>query len=115
MSQVLGTLGCWISLCYGPFSVGTHFETYEPFISLISKFFSGHSKTWITETAGTVSADTGRAQLYIHMYICTYVYMYIYEESFGVHLHSKHTSYQLIAVCTQNMYLIKDINSTICF
>jgi hypothetical protein len=34
-------LGCWISPCYGPFSRGTHFETYESFISLIFQFFSG--------------------------------------------------------------------------
>jgi hypothetical protein len=32
-------LGCWISPCYGPFSFGERFETYEPFISLIFKFF----------------------------------------------------------------------------
>jgi len=23
-------LGCWISPCYGPFSLGARFETYEP-------------------------------------------------------------------------------------
>jgi len=27
-------LGCWTSPCYGPFSHGTCFETYELFISL---------------------------------------------------------------------------------
>jgi hypothetical protein len=32
-------LGCWISSCYGPFSLGARFESYEPFISLIFKFF----------------------------------------------------------------------------
>jgi hypothetical protein len=35
------------------------FETYEPFISLILKFFLGHSKPWIPETADAESADTG--------------------------------------------------------
>jgi hypothetical protein len=35
------TLGCWISPCYGPFSLGARFETYEPFISLIFTFFFG--------------------------------------------------------------------------
>jgi hypothetical protein len=30
-------LGCWISPCYGPFSLGARFETYEPVISLIFK------------------------------------------------------------------------------
>jgi hypothetical protein len=34
-------LGCWISQCYGPFSLGARFETYEPFISLIFQFSSG--------------------------------------------------------------------------
>jgi hypothetical protein len=34
-------LGCWISPCYDPFSAGVRFETYEPFISLISKLFFG--------------------------------------------------------------------------
>jgi hypothetical protein len=37
-------LGCWISLFYGPFSLCAHFETYEPFISLIFKIFSGRGK-----------------------------------------------------------------------
>jgi hypothetical protein len=37
-------LGCWISPCYGPFSLGVRFETYELFISLIFKFFSGRGK-----------------------------------------------------------------------
>jgi hypothetical protein len=36
-----GRLSCWISLCYGPFSLRAHFENYEPFISLIFKHFSG--------------------------------------------------------------------------
>jgi hypothetical protein len=53
-------LGCWISPCYGPFSLGAHFETYEPFISLIFQFlFSGHGELWITETVDIESADTG--------------------------------------------------------
>jgi hypothetical protein len=45
--------GLLISPCYGPFLLGVHFETYETFISLIFKFFSGHSKPWITENADT--------------------------------------------------------------
>jgi hypothetical protein len=40
-------LGCWISPRYGPFSLGVHFETFEPFISLIFTFFSGRSKLQI--------------------------------------------------------------------
>jgi hypothetical protein len=32
-------LGSWISPCYGPFSVGAFFETYELLISLVFKFF----------------------------------------------------------------------------
>jgi hypothetical protein len=34
-------LGCWISPCYGPFSLGGRFEAYKLFISLIFKFFGG--------------------------------------------------------------------------
>jgi hypothetical protein len=49
-------LGCWISPCYGPISLGVHYETYELFISLIFKFFYGPQ---ITETVDNVSADTG--------------------------------------------------------
>jgi hypothetical protein len=44
MSQVLGAMGCWISPCYSPFSLGARFETYELFISLIFQFFSGHGE-----------------------------------------------------------------------
>jgi hypothetical protein len=40
-------LGCWISSCYGPFSLCMHFETYEPFVCLIYQFFPGRSKPWI--------------------------------------------------------------------
>jgi hypothetical protein len=32
-------LGCWISPCYGPFSLGARFETYKTLISLILQFF----------------------------------------------------------------------------
>jgi hypothetical protein len=60
-------LGCWISPCYGPFSLGGRFETYEPFISLISKFLGGPR---LTETADTKPADTG-AQLYVCSHITT--------------------------------------------
>jgi hypothetical protein len=34
-------LGCWISPCYGLYSLGVRFEPYEAFISLIFKFFDG--------------------------------------------------------------------------
>jgi len=37
--KYLARLGCWISPCYGPFLLGTHFETYELLISLIFQFF----------------------------------------------------------------------------
>jgi hypothetical protein len=39
MSQVLGAFGLLDSPYYGPFSLGGRFETYEPFIALISHFF----------------------------------------------------------------------------
>jgi hypothetical protein len=56
-------LGCWISPCYGPFSFGARFETFEPFIYLIFKIFSGRCKPRITETAETKWAEKG-AHLY---------------------------------------------------
>jgi hypothetical protein len=47
--------------------LGGHFETYEPFISLILQFFfSGHGELRITETTGTESADKG-ARLYLFL------------------------------------------------
>jgi hypothetical protein len=46
MSQVLGALGMLFSLCYGPFSLGGRFESYEAFISVIFLllFFSGRGE-----------------------------------------------------------------------
>jgi hypothetical protein len=38
MSKVMGMFGLLDFTCYGPFSFGPHFETYELFISLIFKF-----------------------------------------------------------------------------
>jgi hypothetical protein len=58
-------LGRWISPCYGLFSLGARFETYEPFIYLIFNFWWGRGKPQITETADTESADTG-ARLYYY-------------------------------------------------
>jgi hypothetical protein len=34
-------LGCWISSCYGLFSLRARLETSEPFISLILHFWGG--------------------------------------------------------------------------
>jgi hypothetical protein len=49
MSQVLGAFGLLdFTPCYIPFSFGAHFETYEPFISLVFQFFSGGGKPPIT-------------------------------------------------------------------
>jgi hypothetical protein len=31
----------WATGCYGPFSLGARFETYEAFVSLIFQFFFG--------------------------------------------------------------------------
>ena len=42
---------CWISPRYCPFSLGASFETYKPFISLISHFFSGRVKPRIRASA----------------------------------------------------------------
>jgi hypothetical protein len=52
-------LGCWISPCYGLFSLGVHFETYELFISLIFNFFLYHGKLQTTETADSESVYMG--------------------------------------------------------
>jgi hypothetical protein len=51
-------LGCWISPCYGLFSLGGSSET------LIFQFFLGRGKPRITETVHPESADTG-ARLYM--------------------------------------------------
>jgi hypothetical protein len=56
-------LCCWISPCYGPFSLGPRLETYEPFVSLIFKIVSGRGKPRITETVDTESVNMG-ARLY---------------------------------------------------
>jgi hypothetical protein len=59
ISQALGTFGLLDFTTYGLFLLGVHFETYELFISLIFKFFSGHGKPRITKTTDTESADMG--------------------------------------------------------
>jgi hypothetical protein len=49
-------LGCWISPCYSPFSIGARFETYEPFIYLIFNFFFRavvNRGYWISGYGGT--------------------------------------------------------------
>jgi hypothetical protein len=56
-------LVCWISPCYGLFSLGACFETYDPFFNIFI-FFPGSGKTLIIETAGTESADL-RAHLFL--------------------------------------------------
>jgi hypothetical protein len=56
-------LGCWISPCYGPFLLGTHFETCGLFISLMFKFFPGFGEPWVAETGNTEPLDMG-AHLY---------------------------------------------------
>ena len=54
--------------CYGPFSLGARFETYEPFLYLIFQIFSGCGKPRMTETA-----DTGiRARAHAHTHTHTY-------------------------------------------
>jgi hypothetical protein len=63
MSHYRAHLGCWISSCYGPFSLGAHFETYEPFSSLMFQFI--FELQW---TADTESVDTG-ARLYLFSWL----------------------------------------------
>ena len=60
-SKYWARLSRWISPCYGPFSLGALFETYEPFISLIFQIlFFGQ---WPT-------ADTESVDMAVHLYIC---------------------------------------------
>jgi hypothetical protein len=66
MSQVMGAFGLLNLPCYGPFSLGGRFETYETFISLIFQFFSGRGEARGTETTDNESVDTG-AHLYINL------------------------------------------------
>jgi hypothetical protein len=49
-------------------SLGGRSETYETFISLIFRFFSGRGKPRINEAAVTESVHTG-ARLYIYIYL----------------------------------------------
>jgi hypothetical protein len=63
MDQVLGAFGLLDFTMLRPVLACGHFETYKPFISLI--FFSGRSKSRITETADTESANTGTHLHYI--------------------------------------------------
>jgi hypothetical protein len=55
----MGTFGLLDFTMLQPVLAWAHFETYEPFISLIFQFFSGHGKLPITETVDTESADMG--------------------------------------------------------
>jgi hypothetical protein len=48
-----------MSPCYGPFSLGARFETYEWFISLIFQFFSGRGNARTIETADAVLSGYG--------------------------------------------------------
>jgi hypothetical protein len=57
-------MGCWISPYCGPFSLGGRFETYEPFIYLIIRFFSGRDKPRLNETADTELVGTGARLCY---------------------------------------------------
>jgi hypothetical protein len=49
----LTRLGCLISPCYNPFSLGVHFETYKLFSSSVFTFFSCRGKLQKTETMDT--------------------------------------------------------------
>jgi hypothetical protein len=58
-SSTWARLGCCISPCYGPFSLGTRFETYELLFHQFSNFFQA------TVTVDIESVDT-EACLYNH-------------------------------------------------
>jgi hypothetical protein len=81
-------LGWWISPCYGPFSLGGRFETYEPLIYLIFQFFfraAVNRRYWISEYGG-------------HAYV--YVY-YILRTLYIIFILYKHnwTRYNDIGLC----------------
>jgi hypothetical protein len=61
-------LGCWISPCYGQFSLGVRFESYEMFISLIINFLGGRGELRTPETMGNVLADTESMDAGPHLY-----------------------------------------------
>jgi hypothetical protein len=65
MGQVLGAFGLVDFTMLRPVLACGHFKTYEPFISLNFNSFSGRSKSRITETADTESANTGTHLHYI--------------------------------------------------
>jgi hypothetical protein len=70
-------LGCWISPCYGLFSLGACLETYEPFISLIFQFLFG---LWST-------ADNWNCRYWISRYGGTTVHVFIAETVFESDCH----------------------------
>jgi hypothetical protein len=81
-------LGCWISPCYGPFSLGGRFETYEPFISLIFQLFSGPRWTAYNWNRGYWIIGYGAhlcVCVCVYVYIYTYIYLYIYTMKFNIY------------------------------
>jgi hypothetical protein len=73
-------LGCWISQCFGLFSPGTRFETYEQFISLIFKiFFCAAVNCGLTETADTESTtDMGRLPALLKLMFNTTLFLTLF-------------------------------------
>jgi hypothetical protein len=69
MSEVLGALGLLDFNMLRSLLTWCAFETYEPFISLISQIFWGRRKPWTPETVDTESADTE---------VCMYMQNYCY-------------------------------------
>jgi len=61
-------LGCWISPCYGPFSLGARFKIHGTFISLIFQIFFRPRPTTDTESAVTAVHLNLIYQLQTHGY-----------------------------------------------
>jgi hypothetical protein len=70
-------LGYWILQCYGPFSPGARFETYEPFTSLIFQFFRAALDR---EYGGTpVYISPLFMYLFIWLFTRTFPYLLVYD------------------------------------
>jgi hypothetical protein len=79
-------LGCWISSCYGPFSLGARFETYEQFISLIFNFFfraAVNRGYWFNGYGGTT--------VFYIIKFCYTTNLYIYYLGFSLTSHYPYT------------------------
>jgi hypothetical protein len=62
-------LGCWSLPCCSTFSLVACFETYEQFISLSFRFFSGRGKSQVAEMADPELMDTGACLYFVFPFL----------------------------------------------